>query len=124
MSHPLTLYSNPSCSKSQKALALLDQYNLPYTVINYVQKGLTESELLNILSILKVPAQEIIRISDLENYSLNPDSIASQDSIIASLIQKPILLQRPILLFKSEQGIIARPPEKIKAFLDIIKKHF
>lgn len=121
MSHALTLYFNPSCSKCQKAIELLDKQHYAYNAIDYLQNGLKQHELLNLIQILKLPAQDIIRKDDLKKYDLNEDILLTQSSVMTVLLNQPALLQRPILLFKSELGIIARPPEKITSFLESIK---
>ncbi|HMQ11385.1 MAG TPA: glutaredoxin domain-containing protein [Oligoflexia bacterium] len=121
MSHALTLYYNPSCSKCQKAVELLDQLNYAYHTIDYLENGLTQQEVHNLIRVLNLRAEDIIRKDDLKKYDLSPDILLNHESIVATISKKPALLQRPILLFKSEIGIIARPPEKIIAFLKSLK---
>ncbi|MCI5072733.1 hypothetical protein MRY82_07340 [bacterium] len=121
MSQALIFYFNPSCSKSQKAFEILDQYNCSYCAVDYIKVGLQRQELADLVRILNVSAWDIVRHKDLDTYSIELNASSTQDQIFSALITHPILLQRPILLFNAKHGIIARPPEKIESFLESIK---
>lgn len=47
---------------------------------------------------------------------LSADDYQDQKSVIAILLEHPELMQRPIVI-RGQRAIIARPPEKLEAFL-------
>ena len=117
------IYHNTKCSKSRKALEILNSKTNNYDIIKYLENGINVVELNSILSLNQISKNEIIRTNEIIFKELNlPKNKFSKDEIVNSIIQFPILLHRPIvskyvdnILIKS---IIGRPPEKVLSLFD------
>ena len=115
---PISLiYHNPKCSKSRKALEILENENIDLKVIKYLNGELTKQMLLEILKLSSLTIRDIIRKDD-ETYKINnlDNNRLSQDELINYVVKFPKLLQRPIIVHNGT-AIIARPPEKILEFI-------
>lgn len=107
----ITLYYNPSCSKSRACLALLQSNpltcHLPLVLREYLQSPLNQSELEALINKLSDKAVDLIR-------DISPNDqervLAEPAHIITLLLSDPGLLQRPIVEY-GQHAIIARPPE-------------
>ena len=106
-------YHNPQCSKSRKALEIIENQNINTKVILYLKDKLTKSMLKQILDLSKLSVIDIIRSNEKEYKDNNLDNLnLSQDEILELIIKHPKLLQRPVLVYNN-QAIIWRPPEDI-----------
>ena len=109
------LIFNPKCSKSREAVSIVEDKALGLEMRNYIESPLSKDELIDIISILGVTANDIIRSKEAE-YSENNLAEANEDQLIEAIVNFPKLLERPIAII-SGKGVVARPPSKI---LDII----
>lgn len=116
------IYHKPDCSKSRFALEYLNNYNVEVLIRYYMDTGLTREEIFEILALLKVDITDIFR--DDEEVFIKKKPIIkfiSRDSLINELLEQPILLQRPIILFKDKNiGIIARSEASITSLLHYV----
>ena len=107
------LYHNPKCSKSRKALEIIENQNINTKVILYLKDKLTKSMLKQILDLSGLSVRDIIRSNEKEYKDNNLDNLnLSQDEMLELIIKHPKLLQRPVLVYNN-QAIIGRPPEDI-----------
>ena len=106
----MKLYHNPRCSKSRQALQILEERNIDFEIIKYLEQGIDKNDL-DILCNLS----GIIRTNEPEFKNNNIDT-SNSDSIKSFLIRFPKLLQRPILI-KENKAVIGRPPEQIITLL-------
>jgi arsenate reductase len=111
----VTLYHNPRCSKSRDALAILKKQKVDIEIIEYLKSPLNSSTLKEILSKLGGSAHQLIRTNEKKYRSLNLAQ-ADDDRIISTLAAHPNLLQRPIIVSKTN-AVIGRPPEKVLSVL-------
>lgn len=111
------IYHNPRCSKSRQALALIKEKGLHLKVIEYLKTPLTLAQLQRIIRQLKCSPREIIRNNE-PAYKSNQlqDLNLSDTKLLQAIVDYPILLQRPIVIYK-EKAVIGRPPENV---LDIL----
>ena len=117
------IYHNSRCSKSRKALELLQSKTENYKIIKYLEVGINENDLELILDSKDISKDDLIRKNEITFKKLNLNNIELNVNQIKKLIlENPILLQRPIitkyrsgLLVKS---IIGRPPELVKTLFD------
>lgn len=112
----ITIYHNPRCGKSRDCLAFIQNSNLEYEVIKYLETPFTVKELTKIIAKLKIKPIELVRTKEaiwVENFK---NATLSDDQIIEVMVQHPILIERPIAV-KGNKAIIARPLEKIKEIL-------
>ena len=113
----LTLYHNPSCSKSRGALEILKARGLSPKVVRYLDTPPTAAELQALLVKLGLPARQLLRTGEEAYKSLNlADASLSEAQLIAAMVAQPKLIERPILI-AGERAIIGRPPERILELL-------
>ena len=106
-------YHNPKCSKSRKALEIIENHNINTKVILYLKDKLTKSMLKQILDLSKLSVRDIIRCNEKEYKENNLDNLnLTQDDILGLIVKHRKLLQRPVLVYNNK-AIIGRPPEDI-----------
>ncbi len=113
MNNKITIYHNPKCSKSRKALDIIKSKNIEPTIILYLLIKLSKAEINNLLSKLGLSIRDILRTGE-DEYKKNnlKNENLSDDELIEFLIKFPKLLQRPIVV-KNSKAVIGRPPENI-----------
>ena len=115
------IYHTPKCSKSRAALEYLTRYNVSVDVKLYMDKGITRSEIYDILTLVDCDIDNIVRkdaVILIDKYC--EGLMLSKEGIINAIIEHPILLQRPIILLKEKGiGAITRSEDAlIKLFKD------
>ena len=111
----LKLYHNPRCSKSRQALNLLQERDINFQEIRYLNDGLNRSEIEGLISRYQGSSSDIVRINEQE-YKSNKINLDVDSEIIELLLNYPKCLQRP-LLDDGHTVVIGRPPENILTLL-------
>lgn len=112
----ITIYHNPRCGKSRDCLAFLETSNKKFEIIKYLETPLSFNELAEIIRKLNINPLELIRKNETiwkENFK---GKELSDSEIIQSMVDYPILMERPIVVY-NDKAIIARPLEKIKEII-------
>lgn len=114
---PVTIYHNPRCTKSRQALALLEQRGIKPTVIEYLVKPPTETELKHLLKLLGMRPRELLRKKEMEYKEANLDKPDLSDrEIIRAMVKHPRLIERPIVV-AGNKAALGRPPENVLKIL-------
>lgn len=106
----LTIYHNPRCSKSRKALELLVERGFSPVIIEYLKTPLSLEQLTELSSYF--PLEDFVRCDEPVFKELGL-SLNDKSQILQAMQQEPILMQRPIITHKNK-AVIGRPPEKIE----------
>jgi arsenate reductase len=111
------IYHNARCSKSRATVAILEQNDVDFEVVNYLVSPPSESELKAIINDLGISPRELLRKGEAKFKELGlSDKSLSDDHLIKSMLEFPILIERPIV--RTEKGVaIGRPPENINSIL-------
>jgi arsenate reductase len=111
------IYHNSRCSKSRAAVAILEQNDVDFDVVNYLIDPPSELELREILNDLGMSARELLRKGESKYKELGlSNKTLSEDELIKAMLEFPILIERPIV--RTEKGVaIGRPPENIQSIL-------
>ena len=112
----IKIYHNPRCQKSREGLKILEESGKTFTIVKYLNQHLEKEEIEDILNLLDISAEELIRTKEKvwkENYK---GKNLSKEELISAMQEHPKLIERPIVVTK-EKAIIGRPPEKIKEIL-------
>ena len=111
------IYHNARCSKSRATVAILEQNDVDFEVVNYLVNPPSESELKSILKDLDISARELLRRGESKFKELGlSDKSLSEEHLIKSMLEFPILIERPIV--RTEKGVvIGRPPENVNSIL-------
>ncbi len=113
-----TIWYNGDCSKSRAAKTFLDERNIEYRTINYLETPLTSEMIKDLLAKIGVGIDGIIRAGEAEFKAISGEWFTwSDDKKIEFVIQNPIILQRPLVVH-GDKGVIARPgAEEIERIL-------
>ena len=112
----ITIYHNPRCGKSRECLAFLTTSNEEFEVIKYLENPLTFKELSEIITMLNIKPIELIRIKEAIWIEKFKGKNLSDDEIIQTMVDYPLLMERPIAV-KGTKAVIARPFDKIKEII-------
>lgn len=111
----VTLFHNPKCSTSRKALELLRERGVEPVVVEYLKTGWDAATLDRLAQRTGVGLSGLLRRREARATELL-ESGASDDVIRAAMIADPVLVERPIV--ETDKGArIGRPVETI---LDLI----
>jgi len=113
----VTIYHNPRCGKSRQTLQLLQQQGIEPEIIEYLKTPPSAQELDGILQKLGMEPRELIRKKEAA-YKANglDDTSLDRQSLIKSMTDHPILIERPIVIANGKAAI-GRPPEAVLSIL-------
>ena len=122
-SDKIFLFHNKRCSKSREVKKYLDENNVKYSVVDYLNILPNKNFLKNVLVKLENNFEEIIRINEKIYKNLKIDEKAHTFENIMNLVTKyPVLMQRPIVAIERDneiiESIICRPTKLIKSIFD------
>lgn len=112
----IQIYHNQRCGKSRNCLLALEESNVEFEIINYLNTPPTAAELTLLLQKLNLSPIELVRQKEkiwIENYkgkSLTPNEV------IQAMVENPILIERPIVV-NGDQAIIGRDLDKVHPFI-------
>jgi len=112
----IKIYHNPRCSKSRQGLEILENSGKEFEIIKYLENIPTYSELSSIIDKLQIKPIDLVRKNETiwkENYK---GKKLSDKEIISAMIQKPKLIERPIVI-NGNKAVIGRPLENISTII-------
>lgn len=112
----IKIYHNPRCSKSREGLALLEASGKEFEVIKYLEDIPTKEELRNILHLLDLPTEELVRKNETIWKDKYRGTQMTEEDILDAMIENPKLIERPIVVM-DHAAVIGRPPENIKRLI-------
>jgi arsenate reductase len=113
-----TIFHNPRCSKSRAAVELLESRELDFAIIKYLEEPPSEKELAEIVKMLGVNPQQLVRKGETLFKELGlGDQNLSEEQWISILAANPKLIERPIVIHNGTAAI-GRPLENIVEILD------
>ena len=117
--HDVTIFHNPSCSKSRGALGMLDDRAVDYGVVEYLVTPPSRETLEMIVDTLVDPVADLVRTTDARfaDLGLDPAAHRTKEAVIDLLLAHPELMQRPVLV-RGNRAVIARPESRAAEILD------
>lgn len=113
----LTIFHNPRCSTSRAALDEVSAAGADAEVVQYLKTPLDEAGLRALLAKLEDPATDLVRRdATFKELGLVDADVATEDQVVAVLLEHPRLMQRPVLV-RGDRAIIGRPKDRVPAFL-------
>lgn len=108
------IYHNPRCSKSRAALQLIRDHGIEPLVVDYLKTPPNAEEITQLLEIMGKEPREIMRTQDdlYQEADLDDQGLV-RETLIRALVQRPALLERPIVVVDDKHAIVARPPETV-----------
>jgi len=115
----LTIYHNPSCSKSRKTLELIEKHGITPRIVEYLQAPPDADTVLGLASQLGVRVIDLLRPAEDDFAALTQDVSTDNDAALAAGLKSyPRALQRPIVVNESTgKAVIGRPPENVLRLL-------
>jgi arsenate reductase len=114
----IKILHNNFCSKSRAILEHLDENNVKFEIVDFIENPLSKMEIKTVLKKLNCTPSEILRKNEEEFKTLNLNlEELSNDDLVDILFQHPNLIQRPILI-KGKIAMIGRPLENVKYFIE------
>jgi arsenate reductase len=111
------IFHNPRCSKSRRALELLEARGIRPVVVDYLRDPPDVTTLGELVACLGLPARALLRDNEQEYIELGLDDPALDDAaLLAAVAAHPRLLQRPIVV-AGGRARIGRPPESVLEIL-------
>jgi len=111
----VTMYHNPRCNTSRRALALLREKGVELEIIEYLKTPYTADQLKTLLSQLKMPASALIRKKEAAANGIDPKAL-SEEALIAAMVENPIIVERPIVV-SGRKAALGRPAEAVLSVL-------
>ena len=106
-----TIYHNPRCSTSRKALDRLREEGFEPQVVKYLDEVPSREQLRTLISDAGLTVREAVRTREAEYKELGLAD-ASDDELLDAMVSHPKLIQRPFLV--TEKGTrMARPLESL-----------
>ena len=111
-----TIYFNPKCSKCNISLELLKEKGKNPEVVKYLETVPSKDELKNILNLLGLSADQLLRKHENAYQEAGLSESSSEEEILNAMMNYPILIERPIVVHNGK-AVIGRPPENILEIL-------
>ena len=96
-------------------MKILEKKKFLYEKVEYLKAPLSLSELKLLRKKLDLRPKEFIRIKEMEKLGLDID-LENDDEILKTIVEKPIILERPIIV-SGDKAVIGRPPENLLKLL-------
>lgn len=108
-----TIWHNPDCGTSSKTLAILQEaQDIEVTVIEYRKTPFTREKLEQLFQDAGLTPREALRTRGSPAEELGLIDGASHDAILDSMVEHPILVERPFV--ETGKGVrLCRPQEKV-----------
>ena len=111
----ITIWHNPRCSKSRQTLALL-QAKGAVTIRKYLEDAPSADEIKKVQALLSVPLIRMMRPKDARFRDLGLSVSDDEATLLAAMVDNPILIERPIVLANGKAAI-GRPPDAVLEIL-------
>uniref|UniRef100_UPI003D8DE899 arsenate reductase (glutaredoxin) n=1 Tax=Gordonia sp. B7-2 TaxID=3420932 RepID=UPI003D8DE899 len=106
-----TIYHNPKCSTSRKALQKLRDAGIEPTIVKYLEKPYTRAQLERLIADAGLTVAQAARKREALYKELELDA-ATEEQLLADMVEHPILVERPFVV--TDNGTrLARPIEKL-----------
>lgn len=93
------IYHNPDCGTSRNTLAMIRNSGIEPTIIYYLDTPPSREELVALIAAMGITVRALLR-KNVEPYAqlgLDDDTL-SDERLIESMLQQPILINRPIVV--------------------------
>lgn len=104
----IVVYEKPTCTTCRNLFELLTERGIDFDKVEYHVEGLTEPEVRDLVAKTGARPQDLLRMRE-EGASDLAD--ADDDAVIAAMVERPQLLQRPIVV-NGDRAVLARPVER------------
>lgn len=112
----VTIYHNPNCSNSRKALEIIRSKGIEPHIVEYLKTPLTPQKLRHLIKDeMKARVIDMIRTKEPVYAEMGLDG-RDDDCLLAAMAAHPILLNRPIVV-TPKGAMLCRPGETVTNLL-------
>ena len=108
----LTIYHNPSCSKSRETLEIIKEHGTEVRVVEYLKDIPSEKQLRSILKKLKLRPEQLLRKTEQVYIDLFKGKTLTDEEWISAMVEHPQLMERPVVV-NGKKAILGRPPQNV-----------
>jgi arsenate reductase len=117
----VTIYHNPNCGSSKKALAAAAELGVEVKVVQYLKVPPDRATLEAIVAKLDGPVADLVRKDALfARLGLDESDYTEPEAVVDLLVKQPALLQRPLLV-TADSAVIGRPTSKAEELLSSVR---
>ncbi len=111
------IYHNPRCSKSRETLQLIEERAIEPEIVKYLETPPSVAELDQILTLLGVEPQALMRKAEAEYKEAGLDQAGlTRTEQIERMVAYPKVIERPIVV-NGERAVLGRPPQQVLEIL-------
>ena len=113
------IYHNPRWGKSRESVQILNDSNLEYEIVDYLNNPPSVDELQSLAIKMGVKARDFIRTREtiFKELNLQPH-LDDEHFMFQKMSENPKLIERPIIV-KGERAVLGRPPNKVEKLLNL-----
>ena len=112
----VTIYHNPNCSNSRKALEIIRAHGIEPHIVEYLKTPLPPNDLRHLIKDeLKMKVKDVVRIKESVYDEMALDG-RDDDCLLAAMAAHPILMNRPIVV-TPKGAMLCRPGELVEGLL-------
>ena len=111
----VTIYHNPQCSNSRRALEVIRAHGIEPVIVEYLKTPPTRDALAGLVAKLDVPVREVMRTKEAAYTELNLAD-ASDAALLDAIAAHPLLLNRPIVV-TAKGARLCRPGDTVSELL-------
>lgn len=109
----ITVYEKPTCTTCRNVSKILIEKGIDFAKVNYYIDPFSKTKLNSLLKKMNMKPSELLRKNEDVYKSMKQQiTMMSESEILELMIEKPDLVQRPIVEF-GDKAILARPAEEI-----------
>ncbi len=112
----IKIYHNPRCSKSRLGVAHLEEKNVEFEVVKYLEQNVTIEELSQLITKLGFTPIQLVRKTEAIWKSDYKGKELTDAQVIEAMVKNPKLIERPIIV-NGNKAVVARPTELIDTIL-------
>lgn len=113
----VTVYHNPRCSKSRRAVEILGERGVAFDTVDYLRTPPDRRTLEGLVALLPTPPDALVRRdARFTELGLDDASCRTAVQVVDLLLAHPELMERPVIVANA-RAVIARPPEKVLEIL-------
>ena len=110
----IRVYEKRTCTTCRQLAALLAERGIDVEAVEYHVEGLQEAELRDLLRKAGLRPSDALRLR--EEGARELADAGDEEAIVAAMLQRPALLQRPIVV-NGDRAVLARPVERVLEIL-------
>ena len=115
----ILIYHNPRWGKSRESVKILENSDLEYETIDYINHPPSTDELRTLANKMNVRAKDFIRSGESVFKELNLKPHMDDDTILFKhMSENPKLIERPIVVM-GDRAVLGRPPEKVEELINL-----